>query len=327
MKKAVILIISLLILCVLATGYLIFAQKYFFTNQSESILLLAPEKEATIIAIGDISCAPTEKPSAEMCQFPKLVGAIKQENPDALLLLGDLQYNEGEYANFKQIFEPLIGDLKAKSYPVPGNHEYVTKNAAGYFKFWQDSDHIPAQGRDATKGYYSYSLKDWHMVALNSDCENVGGCDAGSAQGAWIKQDLSTNPTRCTLAYWHHPAVSSGKHGDNPDSTKRGLYFWQELYEAKADIILNGHDHLYERFARQNNKFGLDHFNGIRQFTVGTGGRSLYKLLAPTKANHEAGVDSTFGYLKLVLYKTSYTWQFIGLDGKVLDNGSSNCSI
>jgi acid phosphatase type 7 len=172
-----------------------------------------------------------------------------------------------------------------------------------------------------TKGYYSYELGSWHIVVLNSNCAKVGGCDAGSPQEQWLRQDLKAHPTKCTLAYWHHPRFSFGKYDDN-EATR---VLWQALDEAGAEIVLSGHDHNYQRWAPQNPDGTLDRERGIREFVVGTGGKNHYPLGSPP-ANVEASNDDTFGILQLTLRATSYDWQFVPEAGKTFtDTGSGTC--
>ncbi len=196
-----------------------------------------------------------------------------------------------------------------------GNHEYGTRDAAGYFSYFGGAAGDPAEG------WYSYDLGSWHLIALNSECSHVGGCGAGSAQERWLRADLAAHRTACTLAYWHEPRFSSGQHGD------RASYdaFWRDLYDAGAEIVLNGHDHDYERFAPQNPDGRLDLARGIREFVVGTGGASHYHF-KKVKPNSEVRGTDTFGVLLLRLGSERYQWQFVPGAGKDLtDSGTGLC--
>jgi 3',5'-cyclic AMP phosphodiesterase CpdA len=161
----------------------------------------------------------------------------------------------------------------------------------------------------------------WHLIALNSNCSDVGGCGVGSPQEKWLKADLAANKALCTLAYWHHPRFSSALHGDNPDSDA----FWQDLYAAGVELILNGHDHDYERFAPQTPAAVADPKRGIREFVVGTGGRNFYPF-KQIRANSERRDNKTFGVLSLTLHPTGYDWKFLPVTSQTFtDSGSNVC--
>jgi hypothetical protein len=195
-----------------------------------------------------------------------------------------------------------------------GNHEYHTAGASGYFSYFG------AAAGDPTKGYYSYDIGTWHIIALNSNCSRVGGCGVGSPQEQWLKADLAAHPNMCTLAYWHHPRFSSGDHGSNTSYDA----FWKAIYAAGVEIVLNGHDHSYERFAPQNPSGAADP-NGIQEFVVGTGGKNHYAF-GTIKANSVVRNSDTYGVLKLTLHPTSYDWQFVPEAGKTFtDTGTRNC--
>ena len=162
----------------------------------------------------------------------------------AVLLLGDIQYEDGAYSKFLASYDPSWGRVKSITKPAPGNHEYQSGSAADYYRYFG------AAAGDPAKGYYSYDLGGWHLVALNSNCSFVGGCGAGSPQEQWLRADLAAHPASCTLAYWHHPRFSSGAHGSDATYTA----FWQALYDANAEVVLVGHDHDYERFAPQTSE-------------------------------------------------------------------------
>jgi len=176
---------------------------------------------------------------------------------------------------------------------------------------------------DPKRAYYSYDLGAWHIVALNSECIQVGGCDSDSEQAKWLQQDLSDHPAGCTLAYFHKPLFSSGlAHGN--DSQMKPL--WEILYHAGADIVINGHDHDYERFAPQNPEGVADPEHGIREFVVGSGGKNSHRIFADTRANSEARNADTFGVLKLTLHPKGYDWQFVPQAGKSFtDSGRGKC--
>jgi hypothetical protein len=228
---------------------------------------------------------------------------------------GDNVYPDGTATQFADCYDPTWGRHKARTMPSAGNHEYNTANAAGYYGYFG------AAAGDPTKGYHSYDLGAWHIIVINSNCSAIGGCDAGSAQEQWLRADLAANPRACTLAYWHHPRFSSSTvHGNHAFMQP----VWQALYDYSADIVLGGHDHDYERFAPQDPAGNADP-RGIRQFIVGTGGRSHYPIVSPI-ANSELYDDETYGVLKLTLHPASYDWQFIPeASGTFTDSGTGVC--
>jgi hypothetical protein len=228
---------------------------------------------------------------------------------------GDNVYEDGTAAEFTNCYNPSWGRHKARTYPAVGNHEYHTAGASGYFGYFG------AAAGDPSKGYYSYNLGEWHIISLNSMCENVGGCEATSPMVGWLEQDLAANPKACTLAYVHHPLFSSGEHGNQ---TKMGAT-WDALYAANADVVLSGHDHHYERFAPQTPSGAADTARGIREFVVGMGGGSHYGIVS-IQPNSEVRNTDTYGVLKLILHPTSYDWQFVPEAGKTFtDSGSDQC--
>jgi acid phosphatase type 7 len=270
-----------------------------------------PPSGDVIVAAGDIADCRTEGDEATA----KLVGGI----PGTVLTLGDNAYPEGSAEDFEECYDPAWGRFKDRTKPIPGNHEYDTQGAAGYF------DYFGKAAGDPEEGYYSYDLGRWHIVALNSNCEELpGGCEPSSAQGRWLEADLAANDEkRCTLAYMHHPRFSSGeKHGN----TYYVKPLWEALYEAGADVVLSAHEHNYERFAPQNPRGRADPERGIRQFVVGTGGgKGTYPILDPI-ANSEVHNDETYGVLKLTLHPKSYEWRFVPVEGETFsDSGNARC--
>ena len=266
-----------------------------------------PDQSAVLLAAGDIADCGSSGDEATAALLDTLDGTI--------ITLGDNVYPSGTADQFAQCYEPSWGRHKARTRPAPGNHDYATPGAAGYYGYFGES------AGDPSAGYYSYGLGAWHVVALNSNCREVGGCEAGSPQEQWLRADLAAHPAACTLAYWHHPRFSSGRHG----STAQMAAIWQTLYDAGADVVLSGHDHLYERFAPQDPSGAADPARGIRQFTVGTGGESFYNFrrVLPTSEVRHTG---TPGVLKLTLYPASYDWEFVPVAGATFtDAGSDAC--
>jgi hypothetical protein len=199
---------------------------------------------------------------------------------------------------------------------VPGNHEYLTDQAAGYFAYFG------GRAGPKGKGWYSFDLGSWHLIALNSNCWHVGGCQPGSEQERWLRADLAAHPGRCTLAYWHHARFSSGVENGSSDQVA-GL--WQTLYEGGVDVALAGHEHNYERFAPLNASGQVDRARGVRQFVVGTGGRSHYRFGDPLTGS-EVRDSTTFGVLTLQLADQGYRWRFLPAgDGGFNESGSDTC--
>lgn len=267
----------------------------------------------TIAAVGDDACAPGSAVTATSCRQQAIANQLAADpSVTWMLALGDLQYEDGALASFQASYDPSYGQLKAKTKPAPGNHEYGTAGAAGYFSYFGAAAGTPGQG------YYSFDVgSNWHIVSLNSNCSQVA-CSAGSAQEQWLRADLAANARPCTIAFWHHPRFSSATHGN--DSTVIPL--WDALAQNGAELALNGHDHGYERFDPQTSTAVADP-NGIRQFVVGTGGRSLYAFGA-AHANSAVRI-SAFGYLLLTLGTNAYSWSFVGEGGGILDSGSGTC--
>ena len=236
--------------------------------------------------------------------------------PGTVFTAGDNAYFSGSASEFANCYEPSWGRHKARTYPAAGNHDYVTAGGPYYHSYFGAGAGTPGQG------WYSYDVGAWHVVVLNSNCSdpNVGGCGAGSAQEQWLRADLAAHPAACTAAIWHHPRFSSSSHGSST-SVKP---LWQALQDYGAEIVLVGHDHTYERFARQDADGNADP-NGIREFVVGTGGISHYAFNA-TLPNSEVRNNDTYGVIKLTLHATSYDWEFVPEAGRTFtDSGTEAC--
>jgi hypothetical protein len=235
-----------------------------------------------------------------------------------VLALGDNAYHQGTAESFEECYDPTWGQFKERTRPVPGNHEYYTQGAEGYF------DYFGGAAGDPDEGYYSYDLGEWHLVALNSNCgEGEIRCSSFSAQVQWLEEDLAANDDkRCTLAYFHHPLFTSGKYRPGFPEVRP---LWEALYEAGVDVVLSAHEHNYQRFAPQAPDGEADPERGIREFVVGTGGRSHYPILDPLP-NSEVHNDETYGVLKLTLHPKSYEWRFLpATGGEFTDSGSARC--
>ncbi len=271
----------------------------------------ATSEDAVLVGAGDIATCDD------------LVGAeatakLIEKIPGTVFAVGDLAYPDGSDEQFQKCYGATWGRFKGRTRPAPGNHEYRSGGSSGYTRYFGEA------AGDPSKGYYSYEVGAWHVIALNSECDKVGGCDASSEQVKWLKQDLGKSGAHCTLAYFHKPLFSSGvEHGNDP--TVKPL--WEALYAAGAEIVINGHDHHYERFAPQDPNGQADSQHGIREFVVGTGGKSTHRTLSPTpQPNSEARNADTFGVLKLTLHSGSYDWKFVPQAGKAFtDSGSGTC--
>ncbi|MBA2717823.1 MAG: metallophosphoesterase, partial [Chloroflexi bacterium] len=262
---------------------------------------------AVMVGAGDIAGCGSLGDEATALLLDAVAGTV--------VALGDNAYEDGSAADFANCYEPSWGRHKARTRPAVGNHEYHSPNASPYF------DYFGSAAGEVGKGYYSYELGTWHVVVLNSNCWIVS-CAAGSAQEQWLRADLAASPAQCTVAYWHHPRFSSGaEHGSDASVDP----FWTALYEANADVVLNGHDHIYERFGPQTPAAAADPIRGIRQFNVGTGGKSQYNV-GVIKDNSEVRETRTFGVLRLDLRPGAFDWRFLSEAGSTFtDNGSGAC--
>jgi hypothetical protein len=261
------------------------------------------ESPPVLVGAGDIAVCGTKGAA----QTAALIDRI----PGTVFTAGDNVYGSGTAVEFKQCYEPTWGRFKDRTRPALGNHDILTKKGAPYFVYFGAAAGTPGQG------WYSYDLGAWHVVVIDS---NTAG-DRTSIQGKWLQADLTAAAAPCTVAIWHHPLFSSGIHGND----RRTYWMWQILYEHGADIVINGHDHDYERFAPQTPEGKLDAAKGIREFVVGTGGGELYPFLF-SRRNSEVRNNNTWGVFKLILSPDHYEWEFIPVEGKTFtDSGSLNC--
>jgi len=239
-------------------------------------------------------------------------------DPDIVVTMGDNAYPDGTIDQFNNCYDPTWGRHKDRTRPSPGNHDYHVSGAAGYYTYFgAAASPMDTNCTSNCKGYYSYNLGDWHIIALNSEISH----SAGSTQEQWLRADLAANPTTCTLAYAHKPRFSSANHGSN--SAMKAL--WQALYDYEADVVLSAHDHTYERFALQDPNGLADPELGIRAFVAGTGGAGLYAFKSP-EPNSEVRNNIARGVLKLTLHPTSYDWEFVPIAGQTFtDSGTSGC--
>ena len=255
---------------------------------------------AVVLAVGDIGeCNSVGVP---------LTARLVERSEGQVLLPGDLAYMHGSMSDFQRCFEPWWGQFRHRWRPAPGNHEYETPGAAGYFQFFG------AAAGQGGRSYYSFRAGDWLVLMLNSNIPT----GRGTPQYEFVRTELVSNRNPCALAVWHHPVFTSGPNGPSP--FMRDL--WALLYENNADVIVNGHDHLYERFGRQDVEGRADP-RGMRQFIAGTGGARLYDFQR-SAANSESRVKA-FGVLHLTLNPTNYAWSFVDTNGGVADSGADGC--
>jgi PKD repeat protein len=267
-----------------------------------------PNAAAVLVGAGDIAVCGSSGDEQTAALLDGITGTV--------ITLGDNVYANGTPTEFANCYNPSWGRHKARTKPVAGNHDYYTTNAAGYFGYFG------AAAGDPTKGYYSYDAGPWHVIVLNSGSEDPAQTAAGSPQEQWLRAELAANTKQCTLAMWHHPLWTSTQ-GRNTNTAMRPL--WDALYEYGADLIVNGHDHVYERFAPMRPDGTPDATFGLRQITVGLGGAGTYNFggIGP---NSEVRDNSTLGVIKLTLSATGYTWQLIPVPGGTFtDAGSGTC--
>jgi calcineurin-like phosphoesterase family protein len=273
-----------------------------------------------IAAAGDIACDPSSSKfhngqgTSSACKARSTGDLILSEPVDAVLALGDNQYQCGGYNAYLQSFDPAWGRFKAMIHPVPGDNEYETSGtdcasgAAGYFRYF-------GAAAGDSRGDSAFTLGTWRLVGLNAECGHAGGCGSSSPQATFLRSQLGA--AQCTLVYWHQPYY-------NGTSRTASSYraFWDILYSGNADVVLNGHLHNYSRFAPQDAGGHVDAVRGVRQFIVGTGGRSLFSLDGTHNVEKTA---KQYGILELRLHPTGYNWSFVNTAGTIVDSGAADC--
>jgi hypothetical protein len=298
-----------------------------------SVLFAQCNRSPTQPSPGSQASVPGPSPSSPFPQAPGpavFVGAgdiaIANGHDDAtarlmetiggdVFTLGDDAYPNGSSENFR-VFDRTWGRFIGRMHPAPGNHEYMTNGAQGYFQYFGDRAGPPGLG------YYGFDLGAWRVISLNSNYEFGVSVGANSPQGIFLQNELATHTNKCVLAYWHHPLFSSGQNGDYKGMRE----LFGILYNANADVVLNGHDHLYERFGPQDGDGRPDPVRGIRQFTVGTGGVNADYRFVTSKPNSEQKITGQNGVLKLTLFADSYQWEFVTIpNGAVADSGTGQC--
>jgi hypothetical protein len=275
------------------------------TPADQSVSALA--SSAVLVGAGDIASCVNSSDEATAKLLDGISGTV--------FAAGDNAYEHGTFNEYQDCYRPNWGRHKSRTLPVTGNHEYETAGGKGYFQYFGSA------AGPAGKGWYSKTVGSWHVIVLNSNCSNVGGCGPTSAQGKWLAADLAANHPACTLAIWHHPRFRSGGVVGGTGMSD----IWKMLYNAKAELVINGHAHFYERFAPQTVNGTADAARGLRQFIVGTGGRS-HNSLGSAIPNSQVRNNTTFGVLKLTLGSGTYSWQFVPVAGKTFtDKGSGTC--
>jgi acid phosphatase type 7 len=285
--------------------------------------------DPVVAAAGDIACAPPATRTSSSCHHRETSNLLVAGDYDAVLPLGDVQYECGQASAYQSVYDPTWGRVKARSHPAAGDNEYEsdtcsTPGASGYFTYFGGAASPDQLGcLSACRGYYSYDLGSWHVVVLNTNCSEpgVGGCGSTSPQGRWLAADLAAHPNQCILAYWHLP-----RWNESGGTSSTSSYFVSALYNAGAEVILSGNNHFYARSAPQNPSGAADPANGIRQFIVGTGGKSLHGLSRNPDPQVEARQDNTYGILELTLHPASYSWRFVPEAGRTFtDSGTQSC--
>ena len=262
---------------------------------------------AVIVGAGDIATCGGEADEATARLLDGIEGTV--------VTLGDTTDGDVSAAELAACYGPTWGRHKDRTRPSPGNHDYETAGGAGYFGYFG------AAAGDPAEGWYSYDLGGWHVVALNSNCAQVGGCGVGSPQGRWLAADLAASAARCTLAYWHHPRFTAGQDGD----ALAMAALWAMLHAAGAEVVLSGHTHAYERYAPLDAAGALDTARGIRQLVVGTGGNTLHPIFQP-REHAEVTDDDTHGVVRLALHEGWYEWAFVPVAGETFtDVGTGAC--
>ena len=274
-----------------------------------------PAADQVLLAAGDIAQCSQEGDEA--------TAAILAQHPDATVqTLGDNAYNSGTPRQFG-CFDDSWGVALDRMHPALGGHDYMTDGAAGYFDYFEEAlAPFAPTGTDPTQGWYAYDLGTWRIIVLNSICQHIGGCDAGSPQVAWLKAEIQTHPARCSLAVIHNPRFSSGRKGNKAAVQP----LWEALQAGGVELVLSGDNHAYERLAPMT-PTGRKSPTGIRQFVVGTGGARNYLFSeGEIHPNTEAGNDQTHGVLKLTLSADAYAWEFLPEAGKTFtDSGTQTC--
>lgn len=305
-------IIGLMLLVLVLAPGLAFTQSEKPADAPAAVTVLAeapveagtPEESFVLVGAGDIA-------NCEVGDGHIATAEVLDSIPGTVFTTGDHAYPRGSVQSFEECYGISWGRHRERTRPSPGNHDLITRKGKAYYDYFGD-----AAGPRGL-GYYSYTLGAWHIIALNSDLP----MDRNSKQISWLRENLAENPSTCTLAYWHVPMFSSGAHGNEPEM----MDTWRVLHEAGVDVVVNGHDHDYERFAPQDPKGRPDPERGIREFVVGTGGAGVYRFKKVAK-NSEVRQWQSYGVIKFTLHPGSYDWEFVTAKGEPFeDKGSAQC--
>lgn len=262
-----------------------------------------------VVAVGDIACEPGSETTSSTCRQAETAKLAESYEPEKVLALGDLQYEDGELSGFRGSYDSSWGALRSITRPVPGNHEYHSPDAAGYFTYFGNQ-------QPGSPGYYAFDIGSWRVYALNSNCDDID-CDR---QVRWLDEDMAGNPRRCTVITMHHPRYSSAEHGSDTSV----IPFWEVALRHRADLALAGHDHDYERFRKMDSS-GSESATGIASFVSGAGGKTLYEFRSPEPGS-VARYNRTFGVLALRLGEGRYAWEYRTIDDDVVDSGVGRCA-
>jgi len=278
---------------------------------------LPSSADPILVAAGDIASCTSDGAEATARLLDGLFPPDAPAERGVVAALGDNAYERGSPGDYAACYDPTWGRHRGRTRPTPGNHDYLTPGASGYYAYYGSAAGDPA------RGYYSYDIGTWHVVVLNSNCQAVGGCGEGSTQETWLRADLLAHASRCTLAYWHHPRFSSGaKHGDHPFMRE----LWLALQEHGVELAVVGHEHNYERFAPQDADGRAEPSRGIREIVVGTGGQGVLYGFGPPRPNSEIRANEGYGVLELTLRSRGYDWRFLSAAGATFtDAGSDTC--
>lgn len=316
----VLVLSSVILVLVIQTHYLI--------ANSEVTVPSVRKHSWHIVAVGDIACSPSDPDFnsgfglTDACAQKAVGEAVEKEKADAVILLGDIQYDVGSFTEFEKSFIPYWRDITVPIYAVAGNHDYASGSLNDYKKAFDTyMPNVTYEKEGAT--YYSQRLGQWDLYVMDSNCEYVGGCNMESPQTQWLTSKLSNDSSICKITAWHHPLHTSGKHKADP-GIERFKDFWMSAQAGGVDVLLNGHDHHFERFAPKDRDGNVSSV-GMRQFIVGSGGHSLRPVSEPFAVGQEKVIDNTFGYLSLLLFPGRYEWEYKNVVGDVLDSGFGTC--
>ena len=344
MRRSLVLVVVALL--VLATAGTADAETGSFGGYGGWVLEHGGRDAFRLVAAGDIACTPGESgvpPDGEAngpdnCQQAQTAALVQSLHPDAVAIPGDIQYQYGRLSEFLGSFDPTWGTFKNITYPAPGNHEwYDTPNGQGYFDYFDGVGQNDGRAGVRGQGYYSVNLtRHWHLITLNSNCTSDNPlittpvpCNLGSPQEVWLRHDLAEHRGMCIIAQWHHPYFTSGPNGPGPND-KATISFWNDLYEGGATLVFNGHDHGYERFAPQTPAGVADPRRGVREFVLGTGGKSLFGNATESAPNSQVYNDTAFGVTLFTLYPHSYEWTFypeqVPGNPQFVDHGFGRCN-